>query len=322
MSRQTTTLRPARPQTAGRSQRALRSLPRHMAANWQLLALILPTLLHFLIFKYWPMYGVLIAFKDFNAVEGILGSPWVGFKHLRRFFNSFQFWTLVNNTLIVSVYALIASFPMPIIVAIMLHHLSSSRFRRVIQTVIYAPIFISTVVLVGMLYVFFVLNVLINNLVTIVLVDPIQFMARPEWFRHLYVWSGVGQGTGFATIVYLAALSGVDPSLHEAASLDGANELQRIRHIDFPAMLPTITILLILAVGNIMNVGFEKALLMQTSLNKSTSQIIQTYVYEVGLVQAQYSFSAAVGLFNSVINLVLLLTFNRLARRFTETSLW
>ena len=322
MSRQTTTLRPARPQTAARSQSALRSLPRQMAANWQLLALILPTLLHFLIFKYWPMYGVLIAFKDFNAVEGILGSPWVGFKHFERFFNSFQFWTLVKNTLILSVYALIASFPMPIIVAIMLHHLSSSRFRRVIQTVIYAPTFISTVVLVGMLYVFFAPNGLINNLVTIVRGDPIQFMARPEWFRHLYVWSGVWQGTGFATIVYLAALSGVDPSLHEAASLDGANKLQRIRHIDFPAMMPTITILLVLAVGNIMNVGFEKALLMQTSLNKSTSQIIQTYVYEVGLVQAQYSFSAAVGLFNSVINLVLLLTFNRLARRFTETSLW
>ncbi len=322
MSRQTTALRPSTSKTAAGWRSALGPRLRQMATHWQLFALILPTLLHFLLFKYWPMYGVLIAFKDFNAVEGILGSPWVGFKHFARFFNSFQFWTLLKNTLIVSVYALIASFPMPIIVAIMLHHLSSSRFRRVIQTVIYAPTFISTVVLVGMLYVFFAPNGMINNAVTLLTGEPIQFMARPEWFRHLYVWSGVWQGTGFATIVYLAALSGVDPSLHEAAGLDGANKLQRIWNIDVPSMMPTITILLILAVGNVMNVGFEKALLMQTSLNKSTSQIIQTYVYEVGLVQAQYSFSAAVGLFNSVINLVLLLTFNQLAKRFSETSLW
>lgn len=322
MTRQTTALPPAQPMTAARSQNALRSLLRQMAAHWQLLVLILPTLLHFLIFKYWPMYGVLIAFKDFNAVEGILGSPWAGFKHFERFFGSFQFWTLLKNTLIVSVYSLIASFPTPIIVAIMLHHLAAKRFRRVVQTVIYAPTFISTVVLVGMLYVFFAPNGLVNNLATIFNGEPIQFMARPEWFRHLYVWSGVWQGTGFATIVYLAALSGVDPSLHEAAGLDGATKLQRIWHIDIPSLMPTITILLILAVGNVMNVGFEKALLMQTSLNKSTSQIIQTYVYEVGLVQAQYSFSAAVGLFNSIINLVLLVTFNQLARRFSETSLW
>ena len=322
MSRQVTTLPSARPQMAAGQHKARRPLFRQMATHWQLLALILPTLLHFLIFKYWPMYGVLIAFKDFNAVEGILGSPWAGFKHFARFFGSFQFWTLLKNTLIVSVYSLIASFPMPIIVAIMLHHLSAKRFRRVVQTVIYAPTFISTVVLVGMLYVFFAPNGLVNNLTTIFNGEPTQFMARPEWFRHLYVWSGVWQGTGFATIVYLAALSGVDPSLHEAAGLDGATKLQRIWHIDIPSLMPTITILLILAVGNVMNVGFEKALLMQTSLNKSTSQIIQTYVYEVGLVQAQYSFSAAVGLFNSVINLALLFAFNQLARRFSETSLW
>jgi putative aldouronate transport system permease protein len=305
-----------------RLQRTMRPRLKQIATNWQLYLLILPVFLYFLIFKYVPMYGVQIAFKDFDASAGIWGSPWVGFKHFVRFFNSFQFWPILKNTLFLSVYALIASFPLPIVVALMLNQLTSERFKRFVQTVIYAPTFISTVVLVGMLYVFFAPNGMVNNLVTLFGGKPIQFMARPEWFPSLYVWSGVWQGTGFATIVYLAALTGVDPGLHEAAKLDGANKLQRIWHIDMPALMPTITILLILAVGNIMNVGFEKVLLMQTSLNKTASQVIQTYVYEVGLVQAQYSFSAAVGLFNSVINLILLLAFNWFARRFTETSLW
>jgi putative aldouronate transport system permease protein len=305
-----------------RVQSALRQRLRQIATNWQLYLLILPIFIYFLIFKYVPMYGVQIAFKDFDASAGIWGSPWVGFKHFVRFFNSFQFWPILQNTLFISVYALIASFPLPIAVALMLNQLTSERFKGFVQTVIYAPTFISTVVLVGMLYVFFAPNGMVNNLVELFGGKPIQFMARPEWFPTLYVWSGVWQGTGFATIVYLAALTGVDPGLHEAAKLDGANKLQRIWHIDVPALIPTITILLILAVGNIMNVGFEKILLMQTSLNKSASQVIQTYVYEVGLVQAQYSFSAAVGLFNSIINLLLLVAFNQLARRFSETSLW
>lgn len=295
---------------------------RAILVNYQLYLFLLPTLVYFIIFKYLPMYGVQIAFKDFIATDGIWGSPWVGFKHFERFFNSFQFWTLLKNTLFLSVYSLVVSFPLPIVLALFLNQFKRERYKRLVQTIIYAPTFISTVVLVGMLYVFLAPNGLISNLVKLAGGHPVLYMARPEWFPTLYVLSGAWAGTGFATIVYLAALAGVDPALHEAAIIDGANIWQRIRHIDIPTIMPTIVILLILAVGNIMNVGFEKVLLMQTSLNLSTSQVIQTYVYDAGVLRAQYSFSAAVGLFNSLINLILLVTFNQVAKKLGETSLW
>jgi putative aldouronate transport system permease protein len=290
--------------------------------NYQLYLFLLPTVVYFVLFKYWPMYGVQIAFKNFVATKGIWGSPWVGLKHFERFFNSYQFWTLLRNTLWVSVYSLVISFPLPIIIALLLNQFTYDRFKRVVQTVIYAPTFISTVVLVGMLYVFLAPKGLINNVLVLLGSEPILFMARPEWFPTIYVFSGAWQGTGFATIVYLAALAGIDPTLYEAATIDGANKLQRILHIDLPGIMPTIVILFILAVGNIMNVGFEKVLLMQTPLNLETSQVIQSYVYEAGVLRAQYSFSAAVGLFNSVINLILLVAANETAKRIGETSLW
>ena len=298
-------------------------LLRKILVNYQLYLLLLPTVLYFLVFKYGPMYGVQIAFKNFIPTEGIWGSPWLGFDHFERFFNSFQFGTLLRNTLWLSVYALIVSFPLPILLSLIMNQTPVLRFRRLVQTVIYAPTFISTVVLVGMVNVFLSpRSGLINHLIVLLGGQPISFMASPEWFPSIYVWSGVWQGTGFATIVYMAALASVSPSLHEAAIIDGANKWQRIRHVDLPAIMPTIIILLILAVGNIMNVGFEKALLMQTPLNKPTSEIIQTYVYSLGLLRAQYSFSAAVGLFNSVINLILLVAVNQVARRISSTSLW
>jgi putative aldouronate transport system permease protein len=301
----------------------LRDLMRRIVVNHQLYWLLLPTVIYFIVFKYGPMYGIQIAFKDFIATEGIWGSPWVGLKHFERFFNSFQFMNLLRNTLWLSIYALVVSFPLPIFLALLMNQFPSVRYRRLVQTVIYAPTFISTVVLVGMIFVFLSpRSGLVNHLIILTGGDPVNFMASPGWFPSIYVWSGVWQGTGFATIVYMAALASVDPTLHEAAIIDGASKWQRVRHVDLPAIMPTIIILLILAVGNIMNVGFEKALLMQTPLNKPTSAIIQTYVYEVGLQRAQYSFSAAVGLFNSVINLILLVSVNRIAKRISDTSLW
>jgi len=300
-------------------RRALRKI----LTNWQLYLFLLPTILYFLVFKYGPMYGIQIAFKDFVPTEGIWGSPWVGFEHFQRFFNSFQFGTLLRNTLVLSIYALVISFPLPIFLSLLMNQFPVVRYRRLVQTVIYAPTFISTVVLVGMINVFLSpRSGLINHLIVLLGGQPVQFMASPDWFPSIYVWSGVWQGTGFATIVYMAALASVDPALHEAAIMDGASKWGRIRYVDLPAIMPTIIILLILAVGNIMNVGFEKALLMQTPLNKPTSEIIQTYVYSLGLQRAQYSFSAAVGVFNSVVNLILLFMVNRFAKRVSDTSLW
>jgi putative aldouronate transport system permease protein len=291
--------------------------------NYELYLFFAPTLAYFLVFHYGPMYGVQIAFKDFVAARGIVGSPWVGFEHFERFFNSFQFWALLRNTLVLSIYQLVATFPIPVALALMLNHLTRQGFKRVVQTVTYAPHFISVVVLVGMLHAFLSpRSGIVNHAVVLLGGEPVMFMARASWFRHIYVWSTVWQQSGWATIIYLAALAGISPDLHEAAIVDGATKIQRILHIDIPGIVPTATILLILNVGRLMQLGFEKAFLMQSPLNLETSEIIQTYVYKVGLLGAQYSFSAAVGLFNSAINLLLLLSVNRLAKSAGQTALW
>lgn len=290
--------------------------------NWELYIFILPTLLYFVVFRYWPMYGVLITFKDFSGSLGIWDSPWVGFDNFNRFFSSYQFWDILQNTLFLSLFQLLVGFPLPILIAVMLHQLTSVRFKRIVQTVIYAPHFISTVVLVGILYVFLSPNSgIVNNLIKLTGGEPVPFLSSPDWFRPLYVFSGVWQETGFSAIIYLAALVGVSPELHEAAVVDGANKFQRIWHIDLPSILPTILILLTLAVGNVMNVGFEKAFLMQNSLNLGVSEVIQTYTYKLGIQQADYSFASAVGLFNSVINLVLLLAVNWFSKKVAGTGL-
>jgi putative aldouronate transport system permease protein len=291
-------------------------------SNYQLYLFLLPALVYFIVFHYVPMYGILIAFKDFVATKGIMGSPWVGFKHFERFFESYQFWSLIKNTLGLSVIQLIVGFPLPIFLALMMNQIRSDKYKRFVQTVVYAPHFISVVVLAGMIYVFFSNNGLINNLILIFGGDPISFMAKPDWFKPLYIASGVWQETGWAAIIYLAALAGVSPELHEAAVMDGANKWQRIFHVDIPAIMPTAVILLILNVGNIMNIGFEKAYLLQTPMNQPAAEIIPTYVYKMGLQQAQYSFAAAVGLFNSVINLVLLVLVNKFAKKLSGTGLW
>ncbi|MBO0991819.1 ABC transporter permease [Bacillus sp. SD088] len=290
--------------------------------SWQLYTFLLPALTFFIIFHYIPMYGVQIAFKDFFATMGINGSPWVGFEHFERFFNSYYFWRLLKNTLIISLYQL-CLFPLPVIFALMLNELRNGAFKKWTQTLTYAPHFISVVVVVGMIIAFLDPTTgIVNHLIETLGGSSVQFLTSPDWFRHIYVWSGEWQGLGWGSIIYLAALAGVNPELLEAAKVDGATRLQRIIHINIPAILPTIVILFILNIGKFMSVGFEKVLLLQNSLNSETSDIIQTFVYETGLLEGQYSFAAAVGLFDSVINIILLVTVNQIAKKVSDNSLW
>ncbi|WP_404455510.1 ABC transporter permease [Oceanobacillus kapialis] len=297
-------------------------LKKNIWVNWQLYLFLLPALTYFLIFHYLPMYGVQIAFKNFFATEGITGSPWAGFVHFERFFDSYYFWRLLKNTVLISLYQLVL-FPLPIIFALMLNEVRNGLFKKWSQTLSYAPHFISVVVVVGMIVAFLdPLTGLINHAIVALGGESIPFLTSPDWFRHIYVWSGEWQSLGWGTIIYLAALAGVNPELHEAAKVDGATRMQRIMRINIPAIMPTIVILFILNIGKFMSTGFEKVLLMQNSLNSETSDIIQTFVYEVGLLEGQYSFSAAVGLFDSVINIILLIFVNYLARKTSENSLW
>lgn len=291
--------------------------------NYQLYLLLLPAVIYLLVFQYAPLYGVQIAFRDYTPKLGIIGSPWVGLKHFETFFNSYYFKELLVNTLALSGLTLVIGFPAPIILALLLNHLPGKRYRKVIQTVTYAPYFISTVVICGMLYVFLSPSSgLVNHIIEFFGGTPINFMGEAKYFRGIYVSSEIWQMTGWNTIIYLAALAGVSPELHEAAGIDGAGKLQRIWHIDIPGILPQIMILLILNVGNIMSIGFEKAFLLQNDVNAATSEIISTYVYKMGIEQAQHSFASAVGLFNSVINICLLLLINELSKKVTENSLW
>lgn len=296
---------------------------RNVIKSWQLYVLLLPALIYLILFQYAPMYGVIIAFKNFNPVQGILGSPWEGFKHFETFFNSYVFTNVLINTLKLSVFSLLIGFPIPIIFALLLNQVRKQVFKRFVQTVTYAPYFISTVVLVSMLNVFLAPSTgFVNNLITMIGGDAVNFMARAEWFRTIYIASGIWQTMGFSAIIYLAALSGVNPELHEVATVDGATTVRRIWHIDLPSIMPTIMILLILGVGSVMAVGWEKAFLMQQGMNLPASEIISTYVYKVGLLNAQYSLATAIGLFNSVINFSLLIITNQISKKMTQNSLW
>jgi len=292
-------------------------------ANWELYALIALPVAYFVIFRYLPMYGILIAFKEFSPAKGIWGSPWVGFDHFVAFFESYNFTQILRNTVVLSMLLLLIAFPIPILIALMINQVAHRRLKKFIQTSIYAPYFISTVVLIGMVYVFLSPNSgIVNNIIVALGGEPVLFMGKSEWFRPIYVFTDVWQNTGFASIVYLAALAGIDPHLHEAAVVDGANKWQRVRHIDLPGILPTVLIMFILAIGNLMNIGFEKAFLMQTDLNADASEIIPTYVYKIGIQRAQYSFSAAIGLFNAAINLILLVIVNQSVKKMNGNSLF
>lgn len=291
--------------------------------NWELYIFIAPAFFYFLIFSYGPMYGIQIAFKNYIPSKGYFGSEWIGFDHFIRFFNSYYFWDLLWNTLSISLYELAIGFPIPIILALAFNEVKDGFFKRLVQTVTYAPHFISVVVMAGMIITFLSpSNGMIIHAIEGLGFSAPQFLTSPGWFKTMYVFSGVWQSAGWGTIIYLAALSGVDPGLHEAAIIDGASRFQRVRHINIPALIPTMTILLILNMGGLLSVGFEKILLLQNSLNMSSSDVISTFVYRSGLVDAQYSFSTAVGLFNSIVNCILLITVNQIVRRTSENSLW
>lgn len=283
---------------------------------------ILPTLLYYIIFHYVPMGGIVVAFKRYSGARGIWESPWVGFKWFESFFSSHYFGTVMINTILLSLYSLL-TFPLPIIMALIINEVRNAKYKKFAQTVMYAPHFISMVVLVSMLTLFFNPSYgFINTIIEAFGGEARSFMAESESFRSLYVWSGVWQNLGWSCIIYVAALSGVDPALHEAATLDGASRLQRILHVNLPAITPTIIIMLIMRVGHIMSVGADKVLLMKNDLNSSTAEVIGTFVYQRGLVGGDFSYATAVGLFTNVINLILLLTVNKISAKVSETSLF
>lgn len=305
-----------------------RKKPNKAAVNfkkhWKTLLFILPTLIYVFIFCYIPMYGILVAFQDYLPGDQIIG-PYtilVGFENFQRFFELPNFSQIFWNTFLLCFFGFVVGFPLPIIVALMLNSLRGKKLKEVLQTIFYAPHFISLVVLVGMLFIFFGSNGLINKLAVRWGGDTYPYFLKPEAFRPLFILSGNWQDFGWSAIIYLAALAGVDPALHEAATIDGASRFKRIFSVDLPAIMPTISMLLILSIGNLMSCGYEKVLLMQTDGNVETSQIISSFVYEMGLISGDYGLSTASGLFNSVINIVLLVTANFLARKFSEYSMW
>lgn len=291
--------------------------------NWLLYFFLLPAVVYIATFSYAPMYGLQIAFRDFKIKDGITGSEWVGLKWFIRFFNQPRFWTILKNTLSLSVYSMVVSFPLPIVLALILNNVKNPRYKKFAQTITYMPHFISVVVLVGMMSVMFSpTSGVVNTMLGWIGIKPIYFMGNPQYFQHMYVWSGVWAGMGWSSIIYVAALSSVDPSLHEAAMIDGANKLQRVWNIDLPCIVPTMSILLIMSFGRIMSVGYEKVYLMQNDLNMNTSEVISTYVYKIGILGGQKSYSAAIGMFNNVVNFGMVMTMNKVVKKISGSGLW
>jgi putative aldouronate transport system permease protein len=292
-------------------------------SNWQFWLIISVPLIYAIVFAYIPMGGILMAFKDYSIKRGILGSDWVGLKYFQQFLTSTSSIKVIKNTLILGIYTLIVNFPFPIILAIMLNEIKSVKFKKTMQMITYAPYFISIVVMVGMMMQMMDLRTGIFNIILQKIgVDPVNFFGDVGMFRHLYVWSGLWQTMGYSSIIYIAALAGVSPELKEAAMMDGANRLKRIWHVDIPAILPTIVIMLIFSCGNVVNIGFDKVFLMQNSLNADVSEVISTFVYKVGVVNADFGFSTAAGLFQSVVSFALLVAVNKISKKVTDTSLW
>jgi putative aldouronate transport system permease protein len=276
-----------------------------------------------IIWNYIPMYGVIIAFKDYSPAFGIWNSPWVAFSHFERFFNAFYFKDVIINTLRISLYSLLVGVPLPIILALMFNELRNKKFKSIVQTISYIPNFISVVIIVGMVM-FFTSPVdgVINSVIQYFGGTPIDFIGNPNLFAHVFVWSGIWQSVGWGTLIYTAAMSGIPQDQYEAAAIEGASRLKCIWYITIPAIMPTIVICTILATGSVMSVGFEKVLLMQNDANLATSEVLSTYMYKAGILNAEYSFSAAVGLFNNFINFIVLYMVNKFAQKFSETSLW
>lgn len=292
-------------------------------ANWQFWAIIALPVIYAIVFAYIPMGGIILAFKDYSPRLGILGSEWVGLKYFQQFLTSTSSVAVIKNTLILGVYSLIVNFPLPILLAIGLNEMRRVKYRKFIQMVTYAPYFISVVVLVGMMMQMMDLRTgIINVLLKAIGFDPLNFFGDVKLFRHLYVWSGLWQTAGYSSVIYIAALSGVSPELQEAAIVDGATKVQRILHVDIPAILPTVITMLIFNCASVVSIGFDKVYLMQNSLNSGVSEVISTFVYKVGVVNSNFGFSTAAGLFQSVVAFVLLVTVNKICKKVTETSLW
>lgn len=298
---------------------------KNIRQNWGLYLLLLPSVILLICFAYKPMYGVIIAFKDYKSASGIIGSPWADpwYKYFLRFFKSFQFKTTITNTPLINIYSLTVNFPLPIIMALIINQMHAGKFKRVFQTITYMPHFISTVVMVGLIRIFLSPGIgFMGNICNLLGIEALNLMGEASAFKSIYVWSDAWQHTGWDSIIYIAALSNIDIYLYEAATIDGASKLQKLRYIDIPMLIPTASILLIMRVGNLMSLGFEKVYLMQNDLNLSASEVIATYVYKIGINGAQYSYSAAINMFNTIINFILLITVNQITKKISENSLW
>ena len=296
---------------------------RKIKSNIPLYVLLFPSIILLIMFAYIPMLGLVIAFKDYSPANGILNSPWVGFKYFTQFFNSVQFGTTMMNTLKISIYSILVGFPLPILLALLCNQIRTGKFKKVFQVTTYLPHFISTMVMCGMIILFLSPNSgLIANIFKSLGWTMPNLLSKPDSFAGVYVWSDVWQHIGWDSIIYLAALSAIDPTYYEAATMDGASRMQKILNIDLPLLLPTAMILLILRAGSLLSIGFEKVLLLQNPLNLAGSEVISTYVYKVGMLNFQYSYSTAIGLFNTVVNLIILLSVNWFSKRYTKTGLF
>ncbi|OMF30051.1 sugar ABC transporter permease [Paenibacillus sp. FSL H8-0548] len=295
---------------------------RDLMMNKYLYIMMLPVIGYYLVFHYAPMYGALIAFKEYSPMKGILGSDWVGLKHFYDFFNSYYFWRILKNTIVISVYSLIFEFPAPIILALLINEVRSKSFKRVAQTITYMPYFISLVVICGIITDFTNADGVINRLLMLLGYDGQAMLQKPELFRPIYILSEIWQRIGWESIIYIAALMSIDVEQYEAAKMDGASRLKQIFYITLPGIMPTIAIMLILRMGNLLNVGFEKIILLYNPITYETADVISSFVYRKGLLEFGWSYSSAVGLFNSLINLALLITANYISRKVNKSSLW
>ncbi len=302
-----------------------RTWVRSLSKYWQLYLLLIPVVVYYVMFKYIPMSGIQIAFKDFNFKKGIWDSLWVGLEHFERFFASKKSISIIWNTLSLSLMSLIITFPLPIALALLFNELHSQKLKKVVQTITYAPHFVSTVVVVGMMYSMCSLTTgVINKLIVTIGIseEPLYLMGYAKYFRMMYIISDVWKNTGWSAIIFVSALAAIDPSLYEAARVDGANRIKQLIHITLPSIIPTIVVMLILKSGNVLNVGFEKAYVMQTNLNLNVSEVIATYTYKQGINDMEYDYATAIGLMESVVNFILLIIVNYMSRKLSETSLW
>ncbi len=295
----------------------------HLRANWQIYVLLAPTIIWFLVFLYRPMYGLQIAFKDYSVFRGIEGSPWIGFEHFHTLFGSDQFIRALKNTVIISMLTLVFGFPMPIILALMFNEVLNQTYKKTVQTVVYLPHFISTVIISGIVITAFSPSSgVVNTVLDWLGFDKIYFLTKPEWFRPIFIGSGIWQEAGFSSIVFLAAIAGVNPSLYESAVVDGASRWQMMWKITIPSIMPTIIIMLIIRIGNLLEVGFELIILLYQPATYQTADVVNTYIYRQGLQVGQYDLAAAAGLFNAVVAFVLVMTANTISKRYSRTSLW